>query len=169
MCLAPTRSKSWLTRSASRCGGPLEDHVLEEVGDAGQLGRLVAAAGLDEEPGGDRMGLVVEFGDDLEPVGQGRLVKTHDDRSSIESGLAGGRFTLRRPRRRCQAAPAGSRLAAPARLAYGEADLVHDGFRGVAFLERVPRVVRNPSIPAARPDTGCGQPVAPRSTWSPGA
>ena len=55
LCLAPTRSKSRLTARASRRGSPLEGHVLQEVRDPGQLVRLVAAARLDEETGGDRV------------------------------------------------------------------------------------------------------------------
>ncbi len=47
---------------------PLEDHVLQEVRDAGQLGRLVATSRLDEEPRRDRPRLVVQLGDDLETV-----------------------------------------------------------------------------------------------------
>ena len=76
LCLAPTRSKSRLTARASRARGPLEGHVLEEMRDPRQLRPLVAAAGLDEEPGGDRIGAVVQLGDDLEPVVQRRVVES---------------------------------------------------------------------------------------------
>ena len=57
-------------------GRPLEGHVLEEVRDAGQLVGLVAAPRLDEEAGGDRVRLVVQLGDDLEPVVQRRVMKS---------------------------------------------------------------------------------------------
>ena len=46
-------------------GGPLERHVLEEMRDARQLARLVAAPRLDEEPRGDRVRTVVQLGDHL--------------------------------------------------------------------------------------------------------
>jgi hypothetical protein len=48
---------------------PLEGHVLEEMRDARQVARLVAAPRLDEEPGGDRVRPVVQLGDHLQPVG----------------------------------------------------------------------------------------------------
>ena len=56
---------------------PLEDHVLEEVRHARDLGRLVAAPRLDEEPRGDRPRLVVQLGDDLEAVIEDRVVEVH--------------------------------------------------------------------------------------------
>ena len=60
-------------------GRPLEDHVLEEVRDPGQLGRLVAAPRLDEEPRGDRPRLVVQLGDDLEAVVEDGVVESHGE------------------------------------------------------------------------------------------
>ena len=58
-------------------GRPLEDHVLEEVRDPGQLGRLVAAPRLHEEPRGDRPRLVVQLGDHLEPIVEDGLMESH--------------------------------------------------------------------------------------------
>ena len=59
---------------------PLEGHVLEEVRDARQLARLVAAPRLDEEARGDRVRPVVQLGDDLEAVVQRRVLKLHGSR-----------------------------------------------------------------------------------------
>ncbi len=56
---------------------PLEGHVLEKMRDAGQLARLVAAARLDEEAGGDRVRAVVELGDDFQSVVERRVMKLH--------------------------------------------------------------------------------------------
>ena len=46
----------------------LEGHVFEEVRYAGDVGRFVAAARLDDEPGRDRKCAVGKLGDDFEPV-----------------------------------------------------------------------------------------------------
>ena len=55
----------------------LESHVLEKVRDPGQVGHLVAAARLHKEAGGDRVGPVVQLGDDLETVFQRHMMKRH--------------------------------------------------------------------------------------------
>ncbi len=52
-------------------GGALEDHVLEEVGDAVGLGGFVAGAGVEPDAHGDRAQGGHAFGEDAEAVGQG--------------------------------------------------------------------------------------------------
>src|SRR5664279_4148894 len=58
-------------------GRSLEDHMLKKVRDARELARLVAAAGLDEEPASDGMGLVVQLGDHAETVIEHSMMKVH--------------------------------------------------------------------------------------------
>ena len=52
-------------------GGALEDHVLEEVGDAVDGERLVARAGVDPDAHGDGAEVRHLLGEDEEAVGQG--------------------------------------------------------------------------------------------------
>jgi len=58
---------------------PLEDHVFEEMRDAGHFGRLVARAGADEEADGDGTHGRVGFTDDLQAVFQNVTVEWHVD------------------------------------------------------------------------------------------
>src|SRR5205823_3903320 len=48
--------------------GPLEQQVLEEVGDAGQARLLVARADVDPEPDRHRVRVRHAFGDDADPI-----------------------------------------------------------------------------------------------------
>src|SRR5208283_4868441 len=57
--------------------GSLESHMLEKMRNSSEVGHLVAAACLHEEAGGDRVGLVVQLGDDLETVIQRCMMKPH--------------------------------------------------------------------------------------------
>ncbi len=56
--------------SALRVSGALEHHVLDEMGDAVVLGLLVARAGLDPDPDGDRADVLHLLGDHSQTVGQ---------------------------------------------------------------------------------------------------
>ena len=51
--------------------GALERHVLEEMRDAVDLGRLVAGADIDPEAERDRLDRVIAVGDDAQAVGEG--------------------------------------------------------------------------------------------------
>ena len=57
---------------------PLEDHVLQEMRDAGHLGRLIPRPGLDEEPHGHRAVVGVRFADDLQAIGQLGMMKLQE-------------------------------------------------------------------------------------------
>ena len=50
--------------------GALEDHVLDEMGDAIDLGHLVARAGANPDAHGDGADVVHFFGKNRKPVGQ---------------------------------------------------------------------------------------------------
>jgi len=58
-------------------GGSLEHHVLEKVAHSGDVGGLIASAGLHEEAERRRMGVVVALGNDLEAVAETCFEKSH--------------------------------------------------------------------------------------------
>ena len=67
-------------------GGALEDHVLDEVGDAVEVGGLVAGAGVDPDAHGDGADVGHGLGEDEQAVGQAGAA----DVAGWRGGGAGG-------------------------------------------------------------------------------
>ena len=65
-------------------GGAFEHHVFEEMRNAVDLGRFVAASGVDVKPGRERMRIGICLGDDLQAVGKLMMLKVQRHYSRLQ-------------------------------------------------------------------------------------
>ena len=63
--------------SGGAAAGPLEDHVLQKMGDAGNIGLLVARAGADKESQRHRPRRGADLANDMQTVRQYLMMKGH--------------------------------------------------------------------------------------------